>query len=74
MRKYSAKVEEDPDDPNGAILTFPDEMLNELDWRAGDVLKWVNNKDGSATIINHSKHERDFDGPSCLTVMGRRQG
>ena len=32
------------------ILTFPDEMIEKLGWKEGDVLEWIDNKDGSFTL------------------------
>ena len=32
------------------MLTFPDEMLEELGWKEGDVLEWIDNKDGSFSL------------------------
>jgi len=32
------------------ILTFPDEMMEELGWKVDDVLEWIDNKDGSFTL------------------------
>ena len=29
------------------ILTFPPEMIEELGWKEGDVLEWIDNNDGS---------------------------
>ena len=29
------------------IITFPNEMMEELGWKEGDVLEWIDNKDGS---------------------------
>jgi bifunctional DNA-binding transcriptional regulator/antitoxin component of YhaV-PrlF toxin-antitoxin module len=29
------------------ILTFPDELIEKLGWKEGDVLEWIDNKDGS---------------------------
>ena len=29
------------------VLTFPDEMMKTLGWKEGDVLQWIDNKDGS---------------------------
>ena len=29
------------------VITFPDEMMKTLGWKEGDVLQWVDNKDGS---------------------------
>ena len=36
-------------DENG-ILTFPDELMEELGWREGDMLEWIPNDDGSFTL------------------------
>jgi len=32
------------------VITFPPEMIEELGWKEGDVLKWIDNKDGSFTL------------------------
>jgi len=37
-------------DENG-ILTFPDELMEELGWMEGDVLEWIDNKDGSFSLV-----------------------
>jgi len=29
------------------VITFPPEMIEELGWKEGDVLQWIDNKDGS---------------------------
>ena len=33
------------------IITFPDEMIKELGWKEGDVLEWIDNKDGSFSLV-----------------------
>jgi len=37
-------------DKNG-ILTFPDELLEKTGWKEGDVLEWIDNNDGSFTLV-----------------------
>ena len=37
-------------DDNG-ILTFPDELLEKIGWKEGDVLEWIPNNDGSFTLM-----------------------
>ena len=32
------------------MINFPDELLNQLGWKEGDVVEWVDNEDGSLTI------------------------
>jgi hypothetical protein len=44
---YTATVVEDCDE---LFLQFPVELLENLDWKAGDTLVWVANKDGTFTI------------------------
>jgi bifunctional DNA-binding transcriptional regulator/antitoxin component of YhaV-PrlF toxin-antitoxin module len=29
------------------MINFPDELLNQLGWKEGDVVEWVDNEDGS---------------------------
>jgi len=33
------------------IITFPDEMMKTLGWKEGDVLQWIDNKDGSFSLV-----------------------
>ena len=33
------------------ILTFPDEMIEKLGWKEGDMLEWIDNKDGSFSLV-----------------------
>jgi bifunctional DNA-binding transcriptional regulator/antitoxin component of YhaV-PrlF toxin-antitoxin module len=33
------------------VLTFTDEILEELGWKEGDLLEWIDNKDGSLSLV-----------------------
>tara|TARA_B100000003_G_C10824014_1_gene328126 strand:+ start:459 stop:608 length:150 start_codon:yes stop_codon:yes gene_type:complete len=33
------------------ILTFPKDFLEEVGWKEGDVLEWIDNKDGSFSLV-----------------------
>ena len=33
------------------VLTFPDELIEKLGWKEGDVLQWINNNDGSFSLV-----------------------
>jgi len=33
------------------VLTFPDEMIEKLGWKEGDVLQWIDNQDGSFSLV-----------------------
>ena len=35
---------------NDGILTFPPEFLEQVGWKEGDVLQWIDNHDGSWTL------------------------
>lgn len=43
-------VNEDPDTGDG-ILIFPPEFLSEAGWEEGDTLHWIDNKNGSWSLI-----------------------
>lgn len=47
---WSTTVLEDPSDPEGAVIQFPDDMMTQLGWKEGDTLKWTDLKDGSFSI------------------------
>ena len=33
------------------VITFPDEFIENLGWKEGDVLQWIDNKDGSFSLV-----------------------
>jgi bifunctional DNA-binding transcriptional regulator/antitoxin component of YhaV-PrlF toxin-antitoxin module len=33
------------------VLTFPDEFIQQLGWKEGDMLQWIDNKDGSFSLV-----------------------
>ena len=33
------------------VLTFPDELIEQLGWKEGDMLQWIDNKDGSFSLV-----------------------
>lgn len=37
---WTTVLEQDPDDPEGLILTLPDDLLAQAGWHPGDVLVW----------------------------------
>ena len=36
---------------NDGILTFSPELLEATGWKEGDVLEWIDNKDGSFSLV-----------------------
>ena len=33
------------------FIEFPDDVLAEASWKEGDVIEWIDNKDGSWTLL-----------------------
>lgn len=51
MEKRRWEVEVQLDEATGElILPLPDDLLAAQDWKSGDELEWVDNRDGSWTI------------------------
>lgn len=49
-KSWVLDVQEDPE-TGDAILQFPEDFLEITGWREGDTLEWVDNNDGSWTLI-----------------------
>ena len=49
-KTWSVRVVEDPDNPGELVLDLGQEICDQLDWRAGDLVEWLDNKDGSWTL------------------------
>lgn len=58
---WSIIVKEDPE-TGDQILEFPDDMMEYSNWKVGDVIEWIDNKDGSWTL-------RKKDGTSSNTTQ-----
>lgn len=49
MQKWTLDVEEDPV-TGDAILTLPTDFLDQVGWKEGDELEWIDNNDGSWSL------------------------
>ena len=49
-KSWTLTIEQDPD-TGDLVLPFTDEILAELGWKEGDVLDWVDNQDGSWSLV-----------------------
>lgn len=47
---YILNVESDPEDPENLMLTFPDDLLQRMNWKIGDTLIWDIQDDGTITL------------------------
>jgi bifunctional DNA-binding transcriptional regulator/antitoxin component of YhaV-PrlF toxin-antitoxin module len=50
MKSWVLTVEEDSVSGDG-ILTFPPELLAEAGWSEGDTIHWIDNHDGSFSLV-----------------------
>jgi hypothetical protein len=48
--KVIRSIVEDPEQPGELLLDLGNELCDELGWREGDVIEWIDNKDGSWTL------------------------
>jgi hypothetical protein len=49
-KSWTLLTEEDPNDPDSLLLTFPPDLLESAGWKAGDILDWKENEDGSWSL------------------------
>ena len=56
MSRWTLEVQVDPE-TGDQILEFPDDLMESAGWKEGDVLEWIDNKNGSWTL--RKKEEND---------------
>lgn len=54
LKHYTITLQEDPE-TGDLVLPFTDEILNELGWKEGDTLDWIDNKDGSWSLVKQKR-------------------
>ena len=52
MTRYSfiTTMVEDPDHPGEMLLDLGNELCQQLGWKEGDTLEWIDNQDGTWTL------------------------
>ena len=45
---YMIPIEEDKD--GELMITFPDDLMDNMGWKPGDVVEWIDNKDGTWSL------------------------
>jgi hypothetical protein len=50
MKSFIRNVIENPDNPEELMLDLGNEVCDELGWKEGDVVEWIDNKDGTWTL------------------------
>ena len=61
---WTITLEEADDGSGDLVMPLPPELLESAGWKEGDVLDWIDNKDGSWSLSKqeqHSKHYYDTD-------------
>ncbi len=52
-KTWTVTLEEDPA-TGELVLPFTNEMLEAVGWTEGDVIEWLDNKDGSWSLVKQS--------------------
>lgn len=47
------------DENDECVITFPDELMQKTGWKVNDVLEWIDNEDGSYSIVSTGKEVTD---------------
>jgi len=49
MEKYTLTIDDD------GVLTLTPKILEATGWKEGDVLEWIDNKDGSFSLVKYNE-------------------
>jgi hypothetical protein len=55
---WTVQVQEDPETQD-AIIEFPDDLLEQVGWVAGDIIEWKVNSDGSCVLSKKDLTNKD---------------
>lgn len=58
MKSWTVTIEEDPE-TGELLLPFNEEILSDLGWKEGDILDWVDNKDGSWSLVKKKDKKKN---------------
>lgn len=50
MKSWTVTLEEDTE-TGDLVLPFTTEMLEQVGWKEGDTIEWIDNKDGSWSLV-----------------------
>ena len=54
---YTLKVQEDKKTKN-LFIKLPSRLMEKMNWKIGDPLEWLDNKDGSYTLQRYEQRNR----------------
>lgn len=58
MKTYTFDVLPVDDNSGDVALQLTDDFCKDQDWRPGDLIEWIDLKDGSYQLVNKSKDQR----------------
>jgi hypothetical protein len=58
-KSWTVTVEDAEDGSGDLILPFPDDLLASAGWKEGDVLEWIDNKNGTWTLRKKDETSTD---------------
>ena len=58
MTGWTIKLEEDTE-TGDLVLPLSDDILKQVGWKEGDTLEWIDNKDGTWTLMKKDDHGTD---------------
>lgn len=50
MTNHIRTIVEDPEQPGELLLDLGNELCDELGWKPGDIIEWLDNQDGTWTL------------------------
>lgn len=50
QHRFIRTLVEDPNDPEGVMIDLGEEVCEMLGWQPGDIIEWIDNKDGTWTL------------------------
>ena len=50
QQKFTRTLLEDPEFPGEFLLDLGDDLVNQLGWKVGDKIEWIDNQDGTWTL------------------------
>lgn len=50
QQEFIRTLIEDPEAPGEFLLDLGDDLVNQLNWKIGDTIMWIDNQDGTWTL------------------------
>jgi hypothetical protein len=60
MTSWTIKLEEDTE-TGDLVLPLSDDILKQVGWKEGDTLDWIDNKNGTWTLMKKVEHGTNDD-------------